>query len=105
MPTIFRGDNMTTSLHRTTVQNSYGEVMRLIVTAEQTDNDFNGNPMVLVQVWTDETANYRGNVWYPKIKGQRVRKDRKYKVYMYGDINNTVDIFIRTLQNSLLGLI
>jgi hypothetical protein len=104
MPTKYRGDIMTTSLVRTTVQNSYGEKMRLIVTATQTDNDFNGNPMALIQIWTEPTDNYNGNLWYPKIKGIRHRKDHSYKVYMYQDIHYTLEVFIRTLQNSLLGL-
>jgi hypothetical protein len=104
MPTKLRGDNMGTMCKEVRLQNAHCEWLDLFITMEQVDNDFNGNPMVVFQIWTKPQGEFMGNVWYPKMKGFRTRKDYKYKSYMHGGLYNTFEVFVKTLQNQLMGL-
>lgn len=94
---------MPTAIKQVKVQNQYGEMRDLIITAQSTDNDFNGNPMALFQIWTTPTEDYNGMLWYPKIKGYRDRKDNAYKGYIHGGIDTSLDIFVKHLQEALLN--
>lgn len=76
-----------------------GETKHLItVTAVPTENDYNGNPQWLVQVWTSSN---NGHIWYPKVKGYRERKDDTYKVTGYQGIQNIVKDFVTRFELSL----
>jgi hypothetical protein len=68
----------------------------ILVTAQKTDNDYNGNPQYLVQVWTG----IDGHVWYPKLKGYRDRKDNSYKMQSY-DIHKTLNHFVNKFENHI----
>jgi hypothetical protein len=71
----------------------------ITVTAVRTENDVNGNPQCLMQVWTTVNS---GNVWYPRVKGYRERKDDMYKVSTYSldqAISTLVERFEHALNN------
>lgn len=74
----------------------------VVVTAQRTENDFNGNPQALVQVWTTVNG---GHVWYPKMKGYRDRNDMSYKVQAWQGMDEAIEeLLVRfelTLNNRL----
>jgi hypothetical protein len=96
---------MSSAIKEVTLQNKYNERQTFIITIQQTDNDFNGNPQALCQIWTKRQDGGNGNLWYPKIKGFRHRNDRTYKTQVHGGMNNTLDVFIKIFQNSMMGLL
>lgn len=76
-----------------------GEFQRLItVTAVRMANDINGNPRYKVHVWT---SSFGGNLWTPVVKGFRRTKDDGYVLKSVYDVEEDVDKFIETFQDSV----
>jgi hypothetical protein len=74
---------------------------RILVTANQVDNDYNGNPQYVVQVWVFGQGSETGHIWNPKLKGYRDRKDQSYKIQAYNlkeDLNRFVEEFEKHIQ-------
>lgn len=74
-----------------------GTKTHITITGERTDNDINGNPQWLLQVWSGYNQLY-----YPKIKGHRKRTDQRYKVQGY-ILEEEMDAFANMLIEMIKG--
>jgi hypothetical protein len=70
----------------------------VVVTAQRTENDVNGNPQALIQVWTTVNG---GHVWYPKMKGYRDRNDMSYKVQVWQGLDMAITEFMLRFELTL----
>lgn len=79
------------------VNTSFLYSRRVLATIERTENDANGNPKYLIQVW----SGLDGVIWYPKIKHYRERKDNKYSTSSHCGIEHTLDMFMERFESAV----
>lgn len=71
---------------------------QVIATAIRINNDINGNPRAKVQVWT---CSEFASIWSPKVKGFRRSKDDTYILKSCYDLEQSLNDFMRTFEESI----